>query len=181
MLAACKDTSTDQLLLLSKATPIELVVKHAGLIYQMKKTADVGELDRVKAELDAFWCGRSERKLIGRVDTCESVNRFCLISYSSVRFLTGHGGMFNDYLYRIEVSDTPLCIYCAFRDTHEHVLFDCPAFADLRGRYLKDNVIMNCSHGEKAVLNRKDAEDFVSFCDHARKRKEIPSPLICLN
>lgn len=77
--------------------------------------------------------GRWTHRLIPNVSTW--VNReHGEVNFYLTQFLSGHG-CFRQYLHRCGHAASPFCPACAnVEETPEHVVFDCPRFAELRRR-----------------------------------------------
>lgn len=170
--SACSTTSYAQTLMLVKAKPIEMLVRHSEMFCKAKKvSAEAFSNAEAEAEVKTYWMNQREGKLIGRIDTQKCVARLDLISFSSVRFLTGHG-QFNRYLCDIGVADSPLCPYCDLVDTPDHIIYECQEYEELRKRYLDRNQVMQCRDGTAVKLNSKETADFVAFYDHAWRKRD---------
>ncbi|XP_014487597.1 PREDICTED: uncharacterized protein LOC106751254, partial [Dinoponera quadriceps] len=88
--------------------------------------------------------------------------------------LTGHGCI-GDYLCRIERERTARCHYCAAgRNSAQHTLAECPAWADQRGAlvsvvgaYLSLPAVVRAM-----VASEQKLKEVSSFCDQVMRQKE---------
>lgn len=121
--------------------------------------------------METFPRNQLEGKLIGRFSTQDCVDRLAMISYSSVRLLTGHG-QFNKYLHELGVSDSSLCMYRDLVDTPDHTIFECIEYEELRKRYLDGSPVMLCKDGTAVQMNSWETVDFGAFCGQVWKKKD---------
>lgn len=83
------------------------------------------------------------------------------LNYQVTQILTGYGS-FGHFLYRIGKRESSMCFHCTHHDdTVEHTLVECPAWEDLRGKFLLD-----------IGVNRTDRINLELIIDKILQRKE---------
>lgn len=154
--SAYRTVSEPAVLIIAGVAPIELLARERKAVYERK--AEVGkELATIEAKArtlerwQTLWNddtrGRWTAGLIREIKPwCERPHGE--VDYYLTQFLSGHG-YFRQYLYKMEKTDTPNCLYCTeTRDDAEHTFFGCDRWAGLRttletsvGRLTPDNIV----------------------------------------
>ena len=96
------------------------------------------------------------------------------LSFHATQVLTGHG-CFGEYLCRIGKEPTTCCHHCdGDRDTAQHTLETCPAWAGERGVLVREiGEDLSLPAVVKEIVGRESAwRAFSSFCDRVMSQKE---------
>jgi hypothetical protein len=155
-LPVCRTVSTVALQVLAGAPPLDLAARRAAVRVKLRRNYPLRTSDWLYGE---DLSGLSWTHKMARLDECllsawqrrwdnpEEHGRVTLQFLPNLRFvfserefgfslragflLTGHGSL-NAFLHKRGLSDTPACICGASSEDWQHVLCDCPLYADLR-------------------------------------------------
>lgn len=140
--SAYRTVSKDAVCVLAGMMPIALVLAEDVECYDERGTRGARRNARTSSMVkwqrvwDSSTKGRWTHRLIPSVSrwTCRPHGE---VNFHLTQFLSGHG-CFRWYLHRFGHANSPSCPECANRaETAEHVLFECPRFAEQRSSMLE--------------------------------------------
>ena len=155
VVCAYRTVSEAAALVVAGVIPIDLLAKERKAIYEKKLNEpqerwNIMKLEERRRTLLAWqvrWCneetGRWTARLIGEVQSWLG-RKHGEVNFYLTQFLTAHGH-FNAYLYRMDLLDSPVCVYCeGAEDSAEHTFFACGRWAQER-RALEATLGCNCT------------------------------------
>jgi len=97
------------------------------------------------------------------------------LTFHMTQLISGHG-CFNDFLHKINKSETPICAHCKLcRDTANHTLMECTSwFLERRNLTAVIGMDIDLHNIIGKIITDKDCwKAFATFCTRVMTRKEI--------
>ena len=134
---AYRTISSEAVCVIAGMTPICITLQEDIICHQRRDTSNARKMVRLASiarwqrEWDSAEKGRWTHRLIPNVSTWTN-RKHGEVNFYLTQFLSGHG-CFRKYLHRFGHASSPSCPACEnVEETPEHVIFDCPRFADTR-------------------------------------------------